>query len=511
MKERARILVIDDSTTLRKLVEIAFRGTTAEVDFASSGADGIARALAHPPDVVLLDFMLPDMRGVDVCARLAESRATAAVPVVVMSAKREGLKEAFRAYPAAVDFLAKPFAMHEIRDRLAAAMRGPAPAVPLPAPASSSGPHAAPLTIPPPIGGAAGVAFSGDLARVPLLDALRFVSSLELTGRLTAQLPARLDIYVRGGDVVLCTPRAAPPEAELDGVESARAPRAAIDHAVRQQIETGKPAVVSLAEAGHASRELAPLVLRDGAAKLLAAALEVKEGSVAWRSLDVLPDWVEAYGRPLAVTGIALEWRRMAQASAAPPAGFLDAIYERTPRFSRKLAGARLSGSEQLLLSLFDGKTPIAALLERTGLTVEKAASVCNRLCAVDLLERRDDAVTGVFAGIALWNPDDHEFEQALRGLLRRRTPPIEIIDLGLEGDVAGAILRTRPRLILVTRPSSARTDLMVKAARSSSSALVAVLDTASRAAIDACLAAGYHAVLAKPLHINDLERLLPS
>ena len=66
-----RVLVIDDSTTLRKLVEIALRGTGAEIDFAASGSEGIRRAAAHPPDVILLDFMLPDMQGVDVCARLA--------------------------------------------------------------------------------------------------------------------------------------------------------------------------------------------------------------------------------------------------------------------------------------------------------------------------------------------------------------------------------------------------------------------------------------------------------
>ena len=525
MKERGRILVIDDSTTLRKLVEIAFRGTPTEVDFAASGSEGIRRAIAQPPDVILLDFVLPDMRGVDVCARLAEHSGTAAVPVVVMSAKREGVKDAFRVFPSVVDFVAKPFAMDEIRDRIGAAMRGRAQsgsAIPEPMIFAQSGPaqsgptqsgpaQSGPVRLAAPLATTTGVAFSGDLATMPLLEALRFISMLELTGCLTLELAARLEIYARDGDVILCTSHSPPSAAELEPVDLSRAPRAVIDRASAEQGRTGKPAVASLAEAGYVPRAEAPLALREQGARILAAALDAKAGAVSWRSLATLPDHVEAFGRPQAVTGIALEWRRRARVSEAAPAGFLDAVYERTPRFSHKLAGARLSASEQKLLALFDGETPVYALLERTGLSAAKAASVCQRLCAVDLIELRDHASAGSFATVALWAPEDGDFERSLRALLQRRAPRIEVIDLALEGDLASAILRTRPRLILVAHPSSARTDLLVDAARMSSSALVAVLDTSSRAAIDASLAAGFHAVLAKPIHINDLERLLSS
>jgi CheY-like chemotaxis protein len=489
MKDRARILVIDDSTTLRKLVEIAFRGTTAEVDFASSGAEAVRRALANPPDVILLDFLLPDMGGVDVCARLAAHPAAASTPVVVMSAKREGVREAFRAFPFVVDFVAKPFAMEEIRSRIGAALRGHTQSV----------------------DGSPEVSLSGDLAALPLLDALRFIAALRLTGCLTLELAARVEIYTRDGDVVLCTSQAPPAAADLEHVDLSRTPRAALDRVIAEQARTGKPAVVSLAEAGQLPRELAPLALRDQGARILASAFEARAGRLSWRSLDGLPGYVEAFGRPQAVTGIALELRRGARSSEDVSASFLGAVYRRTARFSRKLAGARLSTNERKLLSLFDGETPVSAILERTGVSADKAASVCNRLTAVGLIELRDHASTGSFSGIALWNPGDGDFSRALRALLQRRAPPMDVIALDLEDDVEGAIVRIRPRLILVTDPSSARTDLLTGAARTSSSALVAVLDTASRGAIDACLAAGFHAVLAKPIHINDLERLLSS
>jgi hypothetical protein len=328
---------------------------------------------------------------------------------------------------------------------------------------------------------------------------------------MTLELEDRIELYVQGGDVVLCTVAAPPAPGDLDHVDLSRTPRAAIDHASANQAQTGKPAVVSLAEAGHVPREVAPLALRELATRLLTSALEAKSGKLAWHSQAPLPAYVEEFGRPQAVTGIALEQRRSVRSSMEVSAVFLGAVYQRTARFSRKLAGARLSASERKLLSLFDGETPVSSILERTGVSVEKAASVCNRLVAVGLIELREHASTGAFSGIALWSPGDLEFGRSLRALLQRRSPPLEVIDLGDENDFAGAIVRARPRLILVTDPTTARTDLMAGAARTLSSALVAVLDTASRAAADACLSAGFHAVLAKPIHLNDLERLLSS
>lgn len=488
MKDRARILVIDDSTTLRKLVEIAFRGTTAEVDFAGSGEEAIQRAAAHPPDVILLDFVLPDMTGPDVCARLAERAATSAVPVVVMSAKADGLREAFRAFPAVVDFVAKPFAMEEIRARLGAAQRGQA----RPSPAGSE------------------LSLSGDLAELPLLDALRFVSGLKRTGCLTLEISPRVEIYLRDGDVVLCTSKSPLVVADLEHVDLSRTPRAAIERAAGEQARTGKPAVVTLAEAGQIPREVAPLALRDQGTRLLASALAAKMGRLTWCPLGALPDYVEAYGRPHPVAGIALEQRR-GRGSEDVPVAFLSAIYQRTARFSRKLAGARLSTSERKLLALFDGETPVSGILERAGVTADKAASVCNRLSAVGLIELREHSSAGSFSGIALLCPGDADFTGGLRALLQRRAPPLDLVELGAEGDLAGAIVRARPRLILVTDPASTRTELLAEAARTVSSALVAVLDATSRATVDACLAAGFHAVLAKPVHMNDLERLLSS
>jgi DNA-binding response OmpR family regulator len=114
----SRVLVIDDSTTLRKLVEIAMRGTGMDIDFAATGSDGVVRARSARPDVILLDYLLPDLESTEVCQLLSDDTSTAKVPVVVMSANQSDVFESFRRFPAVVDFVGKPFSPSEIRTRL---------------------------------------------------------------------------------------------------------------------------------------------------------------------------------------------------------------------------------------------------------------------------------------------------------------------------------------------------------------------------------------------------------
>ena len=116
-----RLLVIDDSLTIRKLVDLSFRATGWSVDYAASGKEGITKAIAQPPDLILLDYLLPDMRGVEVCTVLARSEKASAAPIIVMSAKGEVLKSIF-ADTAVVDFLSKPFTAAQILARAKSAL-----------------------------------------------------------------------------------------------------------------------------------------------------------------------------------------------------------------------------------------------------------------------------------------------------------------------------------------------------------------------------------------------------
>ena len=103
------ILVVDDSPTILKLVEITLAKAGFRVSTADCGEVGILAATEHPPDLLLLDYLLPDLNGDDVCRAISGNVALATVPVVVMSAKGEEAGACFSNLGSVVDFLPKPF------------------------------------------------------------------------------------------------------------------------------------------------------------------------------------------------------------------------------------------------------------------------------------------------------------------------------------------------------------------------------------------------------------------
>jgi CheY-like chemotaxis protein len=100
---------VDDSLTIRTALEIVLKPAGYELELAADGAEAIAKAKALKPDLVLLDFILPDMRGTDVCRQLASDPQTAAIPVVLISAKGAEIEQAYRDVGNVVSYVAKPF------------------------------------------------------------------------------------------------------------------------------------------------------------------------------------------------------------------------------------------------------------------------------------------------------------------------------------------------------------------------------------------------------------------
>jgi two-component system phosphate regulon response regulator PhoB len=132
MSGPAKVLVIDDSLTIRKVVELTLRKAPVTCEYAQSGTEGLARAYANPPDIVLLDFLLPDMRGLDVCEALSRDPRTKGSVIVLMTGKDETIREQFRSYPQVRGYLRKPFTgpelLAQIEAPVAATTAAPAPA-----------------------------------------------------------------------------------------------------------------------------------------------------------------------------------------------------------------------------------------------------------------------------------------------------------------------------------------------------------------------------------------------
>lgn len=106
---RERVLVIDDSPTILRVVQLVLSKADYEVITAPDGEQGIAMARAAPPDVILLDFVMPRMNGYQVCRTLAETSDLRDVPVILMSAKGDQVGERFVRVLGIVDYITKPF------------------------------------------------------------------------------------------------------------------------------------------------------------------------------------------------------------------------------------------------------------------------------------------------------------------------------------------------------------------------------------------------------------------
>jgi len=128
----ARILVVDDERDLVNTLEYNLKREGYETRVALTGRDGIELAQQEPlPDLVLLDIMLPDISGWDVCRELRRAERTRRIPVVMLTAKGEEIDRVVGFEVGADDYVVKPFSVRELLLRIKAILRrAEAPAAP---------------------------------------------------------------------------------------------------------------------------------------------------------------------------------------------------------------------------------------------------------------------------------------------------------------------------------------------------------------------------------------------
>jgi DNA-binding response OmpR family regulator len=119
----SRILVVEDSADIAELVRHYLERAGHTIEIATSGSDVLPRARANAPDLILLDLMLPGMDGLLVCQALRRDRTTAAIPVIMLTARGEEADRVRGLELGADDYVTKPFSPKELVARIGALLR----------------------------------------------------------------------------------------------------------------------------------------------------------------------------------------------------------------------------------------------------------------------------------------------------------------------------------------------------------------------------------------------------
>jgi two-component system alkaline phosphatase synthesis response regulator PhoP len=123
MARVTRVLVVEDDPDIAQLVAHYLEKSGFSVERLANGRDALASIAAHPPDVLVLDLMLPEMDGLEICRIVRGNVATAATPIIMLTARAEESDRIVGLEVGADDYLAKPFSANELVARVRALVR----------------------------------------------------------------------------------------------------------------------------------------------------------------------------------------------------------------------------------------------------------------------------------------------------------------------------------------------------------------------------------------------------
>jgi two-component system alkaline phosphatase synthesis response regulator PhoP len=118
-----RILVVEDDQDIAQLVARYLDKAGFTTEIVSSGREALAAIRARPPDLLILDLMLPHVDGLEVCRFTRANEQTAAIPIIMLTARAEESDRIFGLEIGADDYIAKPFSPNELVARVRALLR----------------------------------------------------------------------------------------------------------------------------------------------------------------------------------------------------------------------------------------------------------------------------------------------------------------------------------------------------------------------------------------------------
>jgi len=118
-----KVLLIEDETNIRQLIRYNLEKELFQICEAEDGLQGIKLAKTEKPDLLILDLMLPGMDGLEICRALKGNALTAALPIIMLTARSEEIDKVIGLEIGADDYMTKPFSPRELVARVKAVLR----------------------------------------------------------------------------------------------------------------------------------------------------------------------------------------------------------------------------------------------------------------------------------------------------------------------------------------------------------------------------------------------------
>lgn len=128
MAQQPHILVVEDEAAQREVLTYNLEAEGFRVTYAADGEAGLLALAEDPPDVIILDWMMPHLSGIEVCRRIKTRPETRGIPIIMLSARNEDVDKVRGLETGADDYVVKPYSVSELMARVKSQLRRVRPA-----------------------------------------------------------------------------------------------------------------------------------------------------------------------------------------------------------------------------------------------------------------------------------------------------------------------------------------------------------------------------------------------
>jgi CheY-like chemotaxis protein len=378
------ILVIDDSQTIRKLVECHLSQAGYEVAMAADAERGLELARSLHPQLILLDHQLPGTTGDEVCRKLLEGEATSRIPVVISSAMRNRAYAQYTEYPNVVDQIPKPFTPELLKSGVANALQMGAMVVQ----AQRTG-----CAMPEAVGEIHDAILEGTTDSFPLRTVLDFLNNCKLTGRLTLEVGKdRVRFALAGSRIQAVYSPTIAPDQLTDSLPSELtdlAPLLALT--LGEQQDASMAGLVKLLERSLSDPRRLRALLRFQAAVLTFRAMTAEPGKFAFERATTLPPMFQAFPLQLSLSALVVDGLRCSEPGRDAQDDQSLIFARQTPRGGNS-DRAGLAPNAIKIHALLDGTRSLGQVAQQSGLALHDVSAIVRGLELAGLADRRPPA-----------------------------------------------------------------------------------------------------------------------